>query len=277
MNMKRITFLSFLILAGFLLKAQPEDKKLSKITFLIVDGKFENAAFKAQKLIEDSEYRKNGWAYYYLAQSHYEIAKKPELQEDYPKALKNSLKAAYKLTKYKDKPAENQEVYEEAQQFFHVLKDSVIIVSEIYYDNDQYRKAAYYLSKIVKFDPDDYAVWLMKGIYEIKSKNVGEGIKSILFAMDSLDENYVPDPESAQTLVDALGDFALIIKSGEYDRYFASYKYEPTQADIDNALILQEEMKKYLIGDEIDVEERKKESETIFKTFRSDDDEEDDE
>ena len=275
--MKRITFLSFLILAGFLLKAQPKDKKLSKITFLIVDGKFEDAAFKAQKLIEDSEYRKNGWAYYYLAQSHYEIAKKPELQEDYPKALKNSLKAAYKLTKYKDKPAENQEVYEEAQQFFHVLKDSVIIVSEIYYDNDQYRKAAYYLSKIVKFDPDDYAVWLMKGIYEIKSKNVGEGIKSILFAMDSLDENYVPDPESAQTLVDALGDFALIIKSGEYDRYFASYKYEPTQADIDNALILQEEMKKYLIGDEIDVEERKKESETIFKTFRSDDDEEDDE
>lgn len=275
--MKRITILSILLIAGFILKAQPEDKKVSKITFLMVDGKFEDAAFKATKLIEDSEYRKNGWAYYYLAQSYFEIAKKPELQEDYPKALKDALKAAYKLTKYRNKPAENLEVYNEAQQFYSVLKDSVITVSEIYYDNEDPRKAAYYLARIVKFDPDDYAVWLMKGVYEIKSKNVGEGIKSIRFAMENIDENYVPDTESAQTLVDALGAFALIVKSGEYDRYFASYKYEPTQADIDDALALQETMKKYIIGEEIDVEERKKESETIFKTFRSDDTEEDDE
>ena len=275
--MKKATLLSFLIIAAFFLKAQPTDKKVSKITFLIVDGKFEDAAYKAQKLIEDPEYRKNGWAYYYLAQSYYEIASKPELQEDYPKALKDALKAAYKLTKYKDKPAENKEVFEEAQQFYHILKDSVITVSEIYYDNEQPRKAAYYLSKIVKFDPDDYAVWLMKGVYEIKSKNVGEGIKSILFAMDSLSEDYVPDPESAQTLIDALDEFTLIIKSGEYDRYFSSYKYEPTQKDIDEALLLKEAMKKYLVGNEVKVEDRKKESETIFKTFRSDDSEDEDE
>lgn len=276
--MKRITLLSFLIIAGFILKAQPEDKKVSKITFLIVDGKYEDAVFKAQKLISDPEYRKNGWLYYYLAQSHFEIAAKPELQEDYPKALKESLKAAYKLTKYKDKPAENRAVYDEAQQFYHILKDSVIIVSEIYYDNDQPRKAAYYLSRIVKFDPDDYAVWLMKGIYEIKSKNVGEGIKSIIFAMDSLDENYVPDPESVYTLLDALDEFTLIIKSGEYDKYFASYKYEPTQKDIDNALLIKEAMKKYTDDEEeVDIEERKKESETIFKTFRSDDSDEEEE
>ena len=59
----------------------------------------------------------------------------------------------------------------------------------------------------------------MKGIYEIKSRNVGEGVKSIILAMDSINENYVPDDVSVQTLVDALDEYAVIVKSGEYDRY----------------------------------------------------------
>lgn len=262
---------------AFVAKAQPEDKKVGKITFLIVDGKFEDAVFKAQKLLDDPEYRKNGWAWYYLSQSQFEIAKKPELAEDYPNALKDALKSAYKLNKYKNKPKENIEVYNEAKEYFTQLKDSVITVSEIYYDNNNPRKAAYYLKKITKFDEDDYAVWLMKGVYEIKSRNIGEGVKSILFAMDSLSMDYVPDEVSAQTLVDALDEYAMIVKSGEYDKYFSAYKFEPTQKDVDDALAMKENMKKYLIGEEISKEDRKKESETIFKTFRSDDSEEDDE
>ena len=243
----------------------------------MVDGKFEDAAFKSLKLIEDPEYRKNGWAWYYLAQAHYEIAKKPELQEEYPKAMKDALKAAYKLNKYKNKPAENIEVYEEATQFLAALKDSTITISEIYYDNDNPRKAAYYLKNITKFDDDDYAVWLMKGVYEIKSRNVGEGVKSIKYAMDKINMEYVPDPESVQTMIDALGEFALIVKSGEYDKYFASYKYEPTAQDANEALLIKEKMKEYLRGEVVNIEDRKKESETIFKSFRSDDAEEDDE
>ncbi len=276
--MKKLILSNTLLVIALLAFAQPEDKKVSKITFLMVDGKFQDAAFKAEKLIEDPEYRKNAWAYYYLAQSYFEISKKAELQEEYPKAFKDALKAAYKLDKYKNKPAENMEVYEDAKDFLIKLKDSAITISEIYYDNENPRKAAYYLKKITKFDQDDYAVWLMKGVYEIKSRNIGEGVKSILFAMDSLSADYVPDEVSAQTLVDALEEYSVIISSGEYDKYFQAYKFEPTQKDIDEALALKEEMKKYLIGEEVDKEERKKESETIFKTFRSDDtDEEEDE
>ncbi|MCB0803659.1 MAG: hypothetical protein HND54_01700 [Bacteroidetes bacterium] len=277
--MKHISFLTLFLLSLVYAQAQPEDKKLGKITFLMVDGKFEDAAFKSQKLIEDPEYRKSGWAWYYLAQANFEIAKKPELQEDYPKAMKDALKAAYKLDKYKNKPAENMAVYDEAKEFLAKLKDSTITISEIYYDNNDARKAAYYLKSITKFDEDDYAVWLMKGVYEIKSRNVGEGVKSIMLAMENLSLDYVPDPESAQTLVDALDEFALIVKSGEYDKYFASYKYEPTQKDIDDALVMKEKMKEYIKGKEVNIEARKKESETIFKSFRSDDveEEEDDE
>lgn len=278
LNLKSLLSLMLTLAFAGNIYAQPEDKKIAKITFLMVDGKYEDAAFKSERLLEDSEYRKNAWVFYYLAQSYFEIAKKPELQEDYPNALKSALKAADKLNKYKEKPEENYEVYQEAKEFLALLKDSVITVSEIYYDNNNPRKAAYYLKKITKFDADDYAIWLMKGVYEIKSRNIGEGVKSILFAMDSLSNDYVPDPESAQTLVDALEEYALIIKSGEYDKYFKSYKFEPTQQDVNDALALQEEMKKYIAGKEINKEERKKESETIFKTFRSDDaDEEDDE
>ena len=274
--MKNIGLLTILFFTMLLVKAQPEDKKVSKITFLMVDGKYQDAAYKAEKLKDDSEYRRNAWVYYYLAQSYYEIAKKPELSEDYPKALKESLKAAYKLSKYKDKTDENTEVFRDAKPFLSILKDSVITVSEIYYDNDNPRKAAYYLGKVVKFDEDDYAVWLMKGIYEIKSRNVGEGVKSIILAMDSLTSDYVPDEESAQTLVDALEEYALLVKSGEYDKYFQAYKFNPTEADVQNALAMKEGFKKYIVGEVVSKEERKKESEVIYKTFRSDEDEEDD-
>lgn len=274
---KKTLFTGLILFAFAAVQAQPEDKKISKITFLMVDGKYEDAAYKTEKLREDSDYRRNAWVYFYMSQSYYEVAKKPELQEDYPKAMKEALKAAYKLSKYRDKTDENMEVFKDAQEFLTELKDSTITISEIFYDNDNPRKAAYYLGKIVKFDEDDYAVWLMKGIYEIKSRNVGEGVKSILLAMDSINNNpdYQPDEVSAQTLVDALEEYALIIKSGEYDQYFSAYRFEPTEADVQKALAMKEDFKKYIVGQEVDKVERKKESETIYKSFRSEDLEED--
>tara|TARA_B110000046_G_scaffold35749_1_gene39026 strand:- start:44898 stop:45731 length:834 start_codon:yes stop_codon:yes gene_type:complete len=276
--MKKLLLFPILYLSIQLLIAQPEDKKLGKITFLMVDGEYEDATEKAEKLKEDPEYRKNAWVYYYLSQSYFEIASTPELQEDYPKALKESIKAAYKLTKYKNKPKENLKIYENAKEFLEVLKDSVITVSEIYYDNENYRKAAYYMKSVTRFSPDDYGVYLMKGVYEVKSRNIGEGVKSMLLAMDSLNPEYVPYDVSAPTLVDALDEYVLILKSGEYDQYFKTYKFNPTQKDIDRALELKKIFMKYIEQDEIITkEERKKESETIYKTFRSDDEDEEEE
>jgi len=275
--MKKLLIFSILYFAIQLLIAQPEDKKLGKITFLMVDGEYEDAVSKAEKLKEDSDYRKNAWVYYYLSQAYFEVAGTPELQEEYPKALKESVKAAYKLAKYRDKPKENLAVWEDSKEFLSVLKDSVITVSEIYYDNENYRKAAYYLKSISRFSPDDYGVWLMKGVYEIKSRNIGEGIKSIIFAMDSLNPEYVPYSASTSTLIDALDEFALIVKSGEYEKYFKTYKYNPTQKDIDRAMELKNIFMKYVKEEVITKEDRKKDSETIYKTFRSDDEEEEDE
>lgn len=273
--MKKLLLFPILYLSIQLLIAQPEDKKLGKITFLMVDGEYEDAADKAEKLKEDPEYRKNAWVYFYLSQSYFEIASTPELQEDYPKALKESIKAASKLAKYKNKPKENLKVFENASEFLLVLKDSVIAVSEIYYDNEDFRKAAYFMKSITRFSPDDYGVWLMKGVYEVKSRNIGEGVKSMLLAMDSLNEAYVPDEVSALTLVNALDEYVLILKSGEYDQYFKTYKFNPTQKDIDRALELKKFFMKYVEELIITKEDRKKDSETIYKTFRSDDEEED--
>jgi tetratricopeptide (TPR) repeat protein len=274
--MRKIVLLFSALCFIIVLKAQPTDKKVSKVTFEMVDGKYQDAAFKAEKLLDDSEYRKNAWLWYYLTQSYFEIAKRAEFSEEYPRAFKEALKAAYKLNKYKDDSDENMEVYQEAKEYLATLKDSAITLSEIYYDNDNPRKAAYYLKKIIKFDPDDYAVQLMAGVYQIKSRNIGEGIKNMVAAIDSLDESYVPDEVSAQTLVDGLDEYALIIKSGEYDKYFNAYKFEPTEADVQNALAMKEGFKKYIIGKEVNKEERKKESETIYKSFRSEDLEDDD-
>lgn len=278
--MKKLLFVSILYISAQLVTAQPTDKKLGKITFHMVDGEYEDAVFKCEKLKEDPEYRKNAWLYYYMSQAYFEVASDPGFNEEYPKALKSSLKAAYKLAKYRNKTDENVAVWDDAKEFLSILKDSVITVSEIYYDTENYRKAAYYLKSVSRFSPDDFGVWLMKGVYEIKSRNVGEGIKSIIFAMDSLNPEYIPYEASAWTLIDALDEFALIVKSGEYDQYFKTYKYNPTQEDIDNAMELKRIFMKYVEEEAPDKEERKKESETIYKTFRSDDvdeDEEDDE
>ncbi|MEQ8908751.1 MAG: hypothetical protein RIC95_06135 [Vicingaceae bacterium] len=274
--MRKIGLLLFIFSTCLAAFAQPTDKKISKVTFEMVEGEYQDAAYRAEKLLDDFEYRKNGWLWYYLTQSYFEIAKKPELIEDYPRAFKESLKAAYKLSKYHDENEENEEVYREAQAFLTILKDSAITLSEIYYDNENPRKAAYFLKKVNKFDEDDYAVQLMAGVYQIKSRNMGEGIKNIVAALDSIDSDYVPDEVSAQTLVDGLEEYALIIKSGEYDKYFGAYKFEPTEADVQEALAMKEDFKKYIIGEEVNKEERKKESETIYKSFRSEDLEDDD-
>lgn len=275
--MKNIFLLCILSLILQVVSAQPDDKKIGKITFLLVDGKYEDAAYKSTKLKEDPAYRKNAWVYYYMAQSYYEISKDYELEEKYPKALKEAFKAASKLYKYRNKPEENLDVYQDAQEFLTKLEDTAITIAQIYADNDNYRKATYYMARVVKFRADDYSAWLMKGIYEIKSRNIGEGVKSILFAMDSIkQEGFVPHEVSTQTLVDALEEYALIIKSGEYDQYFKAYKFEPTDKDVQEAMTMQEEFKKLLKGEVVDKEERKKESETIYKTFRSEEAEEDD-
>jgi len=276
--MKKLLFFSILYLLFQALSAQPEDKKLGKITFLMVDGEYEEAVKKTEKLREDSEYRKNGWMYYYMSQAYFEIAGMPELAEDYPKALKNSIKAAYKLAKYRDKSNENLKVWQDAQGFISALKDSVITVSEIYYDTENYRKSAYYLKKATRFSPDDYGLWLMKGVYEIKSRNIGEGIKSIIFSMDSLNPEYIPYDVSTWTLIDALDEYVLIVQSGEYEKYFQSYKYNPGQKEIDRAMELKRIFMKLVEEEEvIDKDARKKESQTIYKTFRSDDGEDEDE
>ena len=273
--MKKSLFTLFLFIAlGSTINAQEEDKKLSKIAFLMVDGKIEDVAAKAEKLAEDPEYRRNPTTYLYIAQAYYEIAKKPELQEDYPNAIKESLKAAYKMVKYAEKE-ENEKILKVNDDFLTLLKDTVIKISEIYYDNNNPRKAAYYMGKIVKFDPDDYSVWLMKGVYEMKARNVGEGVKSIKLAMENINDEYVPDEVSAQTLVNGLEEWATLVKNGEYNKYFAAYKFEVKESQAPEILAMSKDMEKYLIGEKVDPESRKKESEIIYKSFKSDDDEED--
>ena len=267
-NSLTLLLLLFIALPAF---TQSDDKQISKIAFDMVDKNYVKAVDRAEKLQRDSEYRKNAWVYLYLSQGYYEIARDPQYMEDYSRAFKDALKAAYKLAKYSDDSEMNLKVYETHQDFLASLKDSAITLSEIYYDNENPRKAAYYLGRITKFDEDDYAVWLMKGVYEIHSRNIGEGVKSIKFAMENIDESYVPDPVSAQTLVDALEEYALIIKAGEYTKYFDAYKFEVNESQVPELLAMKEDFKKYIPGKVVDVKERKEDSKVIYKSFKSED------
>lgn len=254
--------------------SQSTDKQINKMTFDMVEKEYEDVVKRAEKLRTEPEYRKNPWVYLYLSQAYYKIAQDPQYVEDYSRAFKDALKAAYKLYKYTDESDLNMKVYQDHQSYLTELKDSAITLSEIYYDNENPRKAAYFLERITRFDEDDYAVWLMKGVYEIRSRNIGEGIKSIKMAMENIDESYVPDEVSAQTLVDGLEEYAMILKAGEFTRYFDSYHFDANESQVPELLAMKENFKKYIVGQIVDKNERKEESKIIYKSFRSEDKEE---
>src|SRR5690554_6922127 len=96
-NSLTLLLLLFIAVPAF---TQSDDKQISKIAFDMVDKNYVKAVGRAEKLQRDSEYRKNAWVYLYLSQGYYEIARDPQYMEDYSRAFKDALKAAYKLAKY---------------------------------------------------------------------------------------------------------------------------------------------------------------------------------
>ena len=224
----------FLIALGCMvtLRVFSQGSEIDKLVFLYIDEKYEKCVNKGKGLTENDKYRKEPLPYLYVSMSLYEISKTDELVEKYPKAFKDAMKYAYKYRK-KDK---NLEYAGKHKDYIVTLKDSANSLGQLYYKTEDYRKAAYMYKNIYRFDPDAHLMRLWQGICEIKSRNIGEGERNLVGAMEKIDENFVPDKVELgvaslgmteyANYMDTKGDYAAVRMGKKLAEKFKEYDPE---------------------------------------------------
>jgi hypothetical protein len=232
----KIALIAFLFAKiGF---AQEDDKKISQLTFLFVDEKYDKLVDKAGFMMESDKYKRNPLVYAYLAMGYFEIAKNPDqydIEEKYKKPLKNAQKYAYKFVK-KDK---KNEYVAEYKDFLQALKDTSNKLAQHYYIIGKYSKANSIYKTVMKFSPDDPIMKLWAGIAYIRNNNANEGERLALEALAEIDENFQPDEVTAPVLPEGLliiseyfankGDYQSSEKAKKMVEVFK--KYDPEEMD----------------------------------------------
>lgn len=272
MNMKFFLVLS-LFIYGVKIQAQTDDKKIDEIVFLYVDEKYDKVVDKALSLSQNDKYKKHPLPYIYASMGYYQMSRRPDKfpiakGEEYQKPLKYAQKYCYTFLK-KDKK-ENQ-YFDDYKEYYDLIADTSNKLSQHYYLNEDYRKAASNYKYAYRAVPNDPILQLWEGISEVKSKNSVEGDKNILEALEKIDENFEPSEVTAGILAHGM----LIVE--EYLTQIGK------TSEANKAKKLVEVFKKY-DPDELDkqkMEARKakaKEDNKIMRKFYSDDDddEEDD-
>lgn len=201
-------FLSLLIVTTMSVSAQVVGGMNFKLEKLYIEEKYEDVAYKGMKMIENDKYKKDPEIYLYIAMAWYEISQMndEEMEEEYPKALRDAFKYAAKFAK-KDRDGV---WYEDNSDFFEDLKKAGIADAAQWIDDDRKRRNAVsnykYMSKAM---PDDPNLLFFKGVLEYMNRNAGQADRDISMAMQALIEKYEnpkykPSKASAPVLEDGL-------------------------------------------------------------------------
>ncbi len=271
MTMRFFLILSILVF-GLKIHAQTDDKKIDEIVFLYVDEKYDKVVDKSLSLSQNDKYKKHPLPYIYASMGYYQMSRRADKfeiakGEEYQKPLKYAQKYCYKFLK-KDKK-ENQ-YFDDYKEYYDLLADTSNKLSQHYYLNEDYRKAASNYKYAYRAVPNDPILQLWEGICEVKSKNTVEGDKNILEALEKIDENFEPSDVTAGVLAHGM------LIAEEYLTQIGK------TSEANKAKKLVEVFKKY-DPDELDkqkMEARKakaKEDNKIMRKFYSDDDDEDEE
>lgn len=155
-----------------------------KLFDLFVMEKYEDCLWKANKYTENDKTKKDPEPYLYMAMAYYHIFLHREdyKEEDYKDPLKDALKYLYKY-KTKDK---KKRLTEPNEEFFGEITKSVVDESKNKYREGDFRKAADYFKNLKKFNPEDNAITMMLGAYQIGMKNYGEGEKNVETAIQNI-------------------------------------------------------------------------------------------
>lgn len=151
-------------------EANAQDPKYTRMLEDMVDGKYERVLYRAINFTENDKTKKDPEPYYYMAAAYLQIylSDDPELQESYPKALKEALKYATKFVK-KDKELE---YVLDQTEFFEELRVAAIAQADTEMDAEKYTRAKSIYNYLVKLDLKDPSAYMMRGFsnYQARSK-----------------------------------------------------------------------------------------------------------
>ena len=163
-----ITILTaFLIIGNVSHIDAQEDDPYKDILFMIIDGDYEKAASKAEKITEKDKTKREPVPYIYASMAYFEMSKKEEFQEDYPRAFRDAIKFAYKAKRY-DKA---NEYMPQHITYINELKAEIMREATFQYQSQNWRKSITYSKYVTRIDPEDISALLLKGVAEVKGRN----------------------------------------------------------------------------------------------------------
>lgn len=191
-----------------------------KMEKLFMEEKYEDVAYKGEKMLENDKYKKDPEIILYVAMAWYEISQSndPEVKEEFPKALADAMKYAYKFARY-----DKEGVWaEDNADFLDDLAKAGVADAAQWVDDDRKRRNAVKIYKdMSKAMPNDPNVLFYKGVLEYMNRNVGQADRDIPEAMGMLieqskAERWKPRKATADVLEDGFVRWAGIMMEQNY-------------------------------------------------------------
>ena len=176
-SLLRISLVSLLLaLLMVPMESNAQDPKYSRMLEDLVDGKYERVLFRAIGYTEKDKTKKHPEPYSYMARAYLKIHQSddPELKQNYPKALKESLKYCTKFIK-KDK---KMEYVPDQMEFIEELRAETIGQADTELDAMKYTRAKSLYSYLTKLDKTDPAAYVMLGLANYYAKSTRDATQN---------------------------------------------------------------------------------------------------
>ena len=173
-----------ILLIGHVFSAQAQDDPYKDILFLIIDGEYEKAVKQAERITDKDKTRREPVPYIYASMAYFEMSKKEEFQDDYPRAFRDAIKAAYKARRY---DREN-EYFPAHSNYINELKAEIMREAIFLFQSEQWRKSTTYAKYVTRIDPDDVSALLLTGVAEVNARNVHQATATFETAKIALKE-----------------------------------------------------------------------------------------
>lgn len=206
---KMMGLIAAIAFSGTMAYAQPSDYE--DLKGLYIDGKYAKLADKAEAYTRKDKTANDPLPYLYLAKALFKISQdeKLKVEEQYKSAEMESI-TYYATYVKKDKGKVYKDI---ADPFIAELKTQLYEEAQNFYETKNYKKAIASVKKLLKIEPENIGINLVKGLSELGVKNKTEAKINIDNALKA-----IKNIQSIETMMDADKQFFKygIIQYAEY-------------------------------------------------------------
>ncbi len=170
------TLLLFVHLIALMLPATAQKHVYEDLLVLYVDEKYDKCLMKAENYTENDATRKDPLPYLYMSMALFEMSKREEYQEDYPKAARDALKYAEKYRK-KDK---DNEFFRNYEDYWAELNTMAMEEAEFYFQDAKWSKARQTYDYMIGYYPENAGAWGMLAVSQFKYNQSREAEESLV-------------------------------------------------------------------------------------------------